>query len=128
MSEKPPGNEAPKSEGTAAGSDLKERDLADPVRGPIVRLAKKVFFEAYKAAFAEDTEAFYEEFRALQDSFTKQFSDPREARRYRLYHYIVGSTPEKNSDFFDAEGEGAVSIAEAVRALAKKHGINGDAL
>lgn len=45
---------------------------------------------------------------------------------YRLYHYIIGSTPPLDAVSFDAEGED--SVAGKVRALAEKYHIDTSAV
>ena len=96
------------------GIELKRQDEADPVRGPIVLLARRVFREAVLGG----NKKFVEEFETFRNSFSNQFANPEEARRYRLYHYLIGSTPPGTADLFDSEGEG--SLAEGVRKLAEK--------
>ena len=104
------------------GIEMKRQDDADPVRGPTARLARKVFEGYMEAELSGNNEGLVKEFETLRDSFSKQFTDPEEARRYRLYHYIIGSTPSGTSDLFDSEGEG--SITEGINALAKKYHID----
>ena len=105
-----------------AGFKLVEEDNADPDRGPIARLVRGVF----KAAVAdyiknENRSPFFDDFEAFRQSFLKHFT-VTEAQRYRLYHIIIGSSPNEKANFFDVEGEW--SVAEAMRKLAKKYNID----
>ena len=102
-----------------AGFELQKQDNEDPERGPIVQQVRAVQNAAYKN-FGNEKSTLYPEFKAFQDSFLEHFGS-NEARRYRLYHVIIGSTPSGNEDLFDAEGEW--SIAEAMQRLAKEHHI-----
>jgi len=109
---------APRNASFEAGLALQRQDEEDPVRGPIVNLSRKVLRAAY-----EDLEhPFLEEFEALQASFPKQFADPKEAWRYRLYHYIIGSSVEPKNDLFDTEGP--QSLTEGIRKLAQRYNID----
>lgn len=100
---------------SAAGFKLVEEDKADPERGPIVRLAKAVG----KAAARFGT-PLYEELNTFCIAFAQHFE--KDARRYRLYHVIIGSGPRGTADLFDAEGEW--SIAAKMRELAQKYNID----
>jgi len=109
---------APRNAAYEAGMVLQRQDEADPVRGPIMSLARKVLRAAY-----EDLEhPLSEEFEVLQTSFSKQFADPKEAQRYRLYHYIIGSSVEPKNDLFDTEGP--QSLTEGIRKLAQRYNID----
>ena len=100
-----------------AGMVLQRQDEADPARGPIVSLARRV----KEAAYAELNTPLSQDLYKLQISFRDQFKDSSEATRYRLYHYIMGSSVEPSNDLFDTEGAG--SVTEGIRALAQKYNI-----
>ncbi len=103
------------------GFELQRQDETDPVRGPIVRLSRKVF----KEAMLNGNTALREEFATFCDStFPQSFENPSEARNYRLYHYIIGGSPTGNHSDFDMEGEN--SIAKEMERLAEKYNIDTD--
>lgn len=111
---------APRNLVYEAGMVLQRQDEADPIRGPVVNLARRV----KEVASADIDTPLWQEFYALQTSFRDQFRDPAEALRYRLYHYILGSSVEASNDLFDIEGP--KSVAESIRSLAKKYNIDTD--
>ena len=98
----------------ARGFELQRQDESDPVRGPIVRLSRKVFNEAMLGK----KQGLLGEFETFRDSLSP------EARKYRLYHYIVGGSPGGNVNLFDMEGEH--SIAREMGRLAQKYHIDTD--
>lgn len=109
------------------GSKLVEGDKTDPERGPIVRLVRKTSLAAGKD-YAEkisknpsERSQFFDDFQAFVQSFLGHFG-PTEARRYRLYHIIIGSSPLGDANLFDAEGEW--SVATKMSELAKKYNID----
>lgn len=102
-----------------AGFELQKQDHEDPERGPIVQQVRAVQNAAYKN-FGNEKSTLYPEFKAFQDSFLEHFGS-NEARRYRLYHVIISSTPSGNTDLFDAEGEW--SIGAAMQKLAETYGV-----
>lgn len=118
MSEKMPRDEPKRAqEPVDEYVDWLGQDREDPVRGPIVHMAETVF----AAAIRKHGTPLFEEFLALQHSF------PRETYySYRLYHYIIGSTPPRAIVSFDVEGED--SVAEKIRMFAEKHHIDTSAV
>jgi hypothetical protein len=114
MSEEMPGNKSREvQEPVDDYFDWLGQDKEDPERGPVVRMTEAVF----RSAVQKLGTPLMEEFLALQHSF------PRDAYyQYRLYHYLIGSTPPRDIVLFDAEGD--ASVAEKVRALAEKYHID----
>lgn len=95
-----------------------EEDKADPVRGPVMRMAHIV----HEAAVRKFGQSLWNDFQIVQSSFPRQFTNPEERKRYRLYHYIIGGTPDDTVDLFDTEGP--ASIEAGLRALAEKYHID----
>lgn len=121
-------NEKPPSTALPSYGELEKvwnQDKADAVRGPIIKIAEDVLHAASMRGTLDDP--LLVEVGELVRSFSEQFGDTTwteeqkksEAQRYRLYHRIIGSTPE--GDLFDTEGPN--SIGEKMRALAQKYGI-----
>lgn len=104
-----------------------KEDMADPVRGPIVKMVREV---NHAAAERDFNDPLFLEWGELQQSFPRQFGDSTwtpqmrsdEAKRYRLYHFAIGSTPE--GDLFDTEGDN--SLANGFRKIAERYGIQTD--
>lgn len=121
MSEKPPGEDKLEiyRKKFAAGFELQKKELEDPERGPTVRQVRAVLSAANKN-YNEDG-SFYNELSTFQASFIEHFSRT-EAKRYRLFHYLIGSTPPIEADLFDGEGEW--SIAGKTHDLAEKYHIH----
>lgn len=111
----------PNNHSITSGAELQRQDEADPIRGAVMRLA----FEVVKAAFGKGG-PLLAEYQELMDAFSGRFADPKEALRYRLYHFLIGSSPEADSDLFDAEGED--SLGAGIQKLAEKYHIGTDAL
>lgn len=103
----------------AAGQELQRQDKEDPVRGPIVRSVRQFVLEASKRSMEENSP--YTELASFRNAFMEHFGNDT-ARRYRLFHVIIGSTPPATSDLFDAEGEW--SIATKMDELAQKYQIS----
>jgi len=101
----------------AVGQELQRQDREDPVRGPIVRMVRMVVLEASKTVMEKDSA--YAELSAFWNAFLEHFGSD-EARRYRLFHIIIGSTPPSTADLFDAEGEW--SIALKMQEFTEKYG------
>lgn len=102
----------------AAGEELLKQDAEDPERGPIGQAVRFAVIEAGKRTVGKDSP--YEGLVAFRAAFVKHFGN-QGARRYRLFHVLIGSTPPPTSDLFDAEGEW--SIAEAMQHLVEKYRI-----
>ncbi|MDE1919777.1 MAG: hypothetical protein KGH56_03780 [Patescibacteria group bacterium] len=120
MSEKPPEKEGAYEMARRlndAGFELQRQDNEDPVRGSIVRHARAVMH----AAYTNHEDPLFEDLSLFQRKFIEHFGS-KEAGRYRLFHYIIGSSPSGEHDLFDAEGEW--SIAGAMRKLAEKYHID----
>ena len=100
-----------------AGFELQKQDNEDFERGPIVRHAHAVMHTAYKNRGSP----LFKDFNFFQKNFIEHFGS-KEANRYRLFHYIIGSSPSGENDLFDAEGEW--SVAAAMRKLAEKYHID----
>ncbi len=109
---------APRNPSFEAGLALQRQDEADPARKSIMDLSRTIL----RVAYSDLEHSLLEEVVALQHSFPGQFKDPEEAKRYRLYHYIIGSSPEGSNDLFDAEGER--SLEKRLRELAEKYHID----
>ncbi len=103
-----------------AGLELRKLDDEDPERGSIVQQVRAIERALWKYSGNENSIP-YSEFEAFKRSFLEHFGKT-EARRYRLFHVILGSTPPGNADLFDAEGEW--SIAEAMQNLTEKYHID----
>jgi len=142
MSEQPPTNEGKPAESEEekirrerelereqndASFKLIEEDKADPERGPVVRLVHAVFRAAVddyidKSKNSTDKSPLFDDFELFKKSFIEHFKNTdTEAKRYRLYHIIIGSSSPWNTDLFDAEGKW--SIATKMRELATKYHI-----
>lgn len=101
-----------------AGQELQRQDREDPERGPIVRAVRVATIEASKRVAEKDSP--YNELEVFRNAFMEHFGS-QEARRYRLFHIIIGSTPPSTSDLFDADGEW--SIATKMQELSEKYGM-----
>lgn len=93
-------------------------DERDPIHGPAIARIHEIL---ETGVVGPDADAFIDDLAAFQQEFLKHFGD-HEARRYRLFHTIIGSTPPRSADLFDAEGEW--SVARRMAELARQHGIN----
>lgn len=103
------------AQSVATGRELVRQDGEDPERGPLVRLVCSVMKAArYGTPLYKEIETFY-------TAFSSHFKNEKEAKRYRLYHIVIGSTPSGMADLFDTEGEW--SIAAKMRELAEKYHI-----
>ncbi|MDO8741954.1 MAG: hypothetical protein Q7J45_00245 [bacterium] len=102
----------------AAGEELLRQDAEDSERGPIGQAVRFAVIEAGKRNVGKDSP--YEGLVAFRAAFMEHFGN-QGARRYRLFHVLVGSTPPPTSDLFDAEGEW--SIAKAMQNLVQKYSL-----
>ena len=100
--------------GADAGFELQRQDREDPERGPVVRQVRALLRAALASkALRAEIEMFYTD-------FIGHFGDT-EARKHRLLHLLIGSSPLGTANIFDAEGEW--SIAAKTRSLARDYDI-----
>ncbi len=110
----------------ASIQELQKQDLEDPERGPSVRMARKVCLAAYSKP---KENPLFDELASFQRSFIAHFGRA-DAQRYRLFHYMTGSTPNEDVDLFDFvdpdDAEERWSIATAMQNLSEKYHIHSE--
>lgn len=100
-----------------AGLELMKQDAQDAERGPIVRKVRSLMHAFVEKGMGDGSA--YSDFSTHQQAFMQHFGE--DARKYRLFHLICGSTPHGDAVLFDADGEW--SLSHAIDTIADRHNI-----